>query len=159
MHLEQIEQEIARSVHEEALNGYGVEVVMVGVKSLGLPEDITSKVIDAMKAERKREIEKYEAEGEAEARAIRERAKEARNLIVAFAERKAAQIRSEGDRVRARYFKDFKENPDLAVFIRELDALKTGLKKNTVMILDSSLMSQIKWFREGPGENLNEKPK
>jgi len=157
MRLERIEQEIADAVRAEATSGYGIDVVMVGIKTLGLPEDVAAKVIDAMKAERKREIDSYEAEGEATARAIRDRAREASNLILAFADRKAAEIRSEGDRIRARYFKDFQQNPDLAVFIRELDALKTALKRNAVMILDGSLMSQIKWFREGPGENLKEK--
>ncbi len=159
MRLESVESEIGNRVGKAMLDGYGVEVVMVGIKSLALPQSITQKVIEVMKEERQREIKKLRSIGDAEAMAIRERARSASEKILSFARRKAALIRSEGDLFRARFFKDFKDNPELAVFIRRLETLKAGLKNNTVMVLDGSELPQIKWFRESPGKALESRPK
>jgi membrane protease subunit HflC len=150
MRLGDVEKAILDRVAPQALSAYGVEVVMVGVKSLGLPEQVTDKVIDAMKQEREREISRLNAEGDAEATAIRERAREARDLIVEFAKRRATAITSEGERARARFFKDFKKNPELALFLRRMETLRTGLSQNAVIVLDGTELPQIRWFREGP---------
>ncbi len=152
MKLEDIEREIRDAVVAQASERNGVDIVMVGIKSFGLPENVTQKVIDAMKAERKREVEKLEKEGEATAQTIRVLAELARKQIMAFAERRALQIKSEGDRARAKYFRDFSQNPALAVFLRQLETLRATLKKGTVMVLDGSRLYQIGWFRKGPGE-------
>jgi regulator of protease activity HflC (stomatin/prohibitin superfamily) len=157
MQLETVEDDITRGVAAEAGESYGVEIRLVGIKTLGLPEEVTAKVIEAMKAERQPEIKRHQSEGEEKARKIRERAKEAESLILAFAERKAAQIRSEGDRVRARIMKDFDANPELALFIRELDTMVRAFKENTLFLFNGSWMHQVDWFRKPPGTELNEK--
>lgn len=150
MLLERIEQEILEPVRSQAEVDYGVQVVMVGIKSLGIPEDITAAVIDAMKEERQRDVQRFESAGEAQATAIRERAKAASDQITEFARRKAAEIRSEGDRAAAEYYKEFARNERFSMFLRSLESLKKELSSRSVVVLDGSLVPAVKYFREGP---------
>lgn len=150
MHLPQIEDEVLATVREPARQTYGVEIVRVGVKALGLPREVTEVVIEAMKEERQRDVRKFEAAGEAQATAIRERAKAASGQILAFANRKAAEIRSEGDRAAATYYKEFARNEPFSMFLRSLESLKAELASKTVILLDGSELPAVEFFRTGP---------
>jgi len=149
MKLDTIEDEILSRVHDQAKNDYGVKIVRVGIKSLGLPETVTAKVIDAMKAERQRDVNMYTQEGESLATAIKERAKSDSAQILAFAERKANAIRSQGAQAAARYYVRFKD-ARFSTFLRELESLKVELARKTVFLLDGSALSHMRWFRDGP---------
>jgi len=156
MHLEQIEQEIYGPIAEQAMRDYGVDVAMVGIKSLALPERVSTTVIDSMKEERSRVIKEYRAAGAAEAEAIRQRARQAAQQITAFAKRKAETIRAEGDRKRSEFFEALETNRELAIFLRRLEVLQAGLKDNAVIVFDGSMLKQFEWFRKGPGQALME---
>ena len=65
MRIPDIEGEIFQLVAKKAMEDYGIEVARVGVKSLGLPENVSAAVIDAMKEERQRYVRRYESEGDA----------------------------------------------------------------------------------------------
>jgi membrane protease subunit HflC len=150
MLIPQIEEEVLAAVREPARDTYGAEVVRVGIKSLGLPKEVTAVVIEAMKEERQRDVRKFEAAGEAQATAIRERAKSASGQILAFANRKAAEIRSEGDRAAATYYKEFARNEPFSMFLRSLESLKVELASKTVILLDGSELPAVQFFRTGP---------
>jgi membrane protease subunit HflC len=150
MLIPQIEEEILAGVREPARETYGVDVVRVGIKSLGLPKEVTAVVIEAMKEERQRDVRKFEAAGEAQAMAIRERAKAASGQILAFANRKAAEIRSEGDRAAATYYKEFARNEPFSMFLRSLESLRAELASKTVILLDGSELPAVQFFRTGP---------
>ncbi len=149
MHIVEIEEEILAAVAEEVLRDYGAEVMLIGIKSLGLPETVSDRVIESMKKERQKEADRYESTGEAEALAIRERAREAREQILAFAERKAGEIRAQGDAAAAEWYKEFEKNPRLAAFLRSLKSLKKELTGRTVFLLDGSQIPAVRFFREG----------
>ncbi|MDY6913258.1 MAG: SPFH domain-containing protein [Planctomycetota bacterium] len=158
MIIPEIERKILESVHERAMTDYGAEVVRVGIKSLALPETVSATVIDAMKEERQLDIRMFESAGEAQATAIRERAEAARDQIIAFAERKAAEIRAEGDRAAAKYYKEFAKNEQLSMFLRSLESLKKELASKATIILDGSEIPAVKFFHEGPSvKNLSGK--
>jgi len=148
--LPQIEREILDAVSRPAEQDYGVQVVRVGIKSLGLPENVTSAVIDAMKEERQRDVRKYESAGEAQATAIRERARTASRQILEFAQRKAAAIRSEGVRRAAETYQGYRENEAFSMFLRYLESLEKELSARSVIILDASQIPALRWFKEGP---------
>ncbi|MFP4053215.1 MAG: SPFH domain-containing protein [Phycisphaerae bacterium] len=150
MRLAQIEGELSKFVAEEAEPKYGVDIVMVGIKSLTLPENVTAEVIEAMKKERQKFINRYRGSGNAQAQAIEERAKSAREKILAFAKRRADQIRAEGDRAAAEEFAKFAKNEELAMYIRWLESLKTELKGKAVILLDSSTLSPLQNFMAKP---------
>ena len=93
MKLSEIEAEVARVAAPKLKDEFGVGVVMIGVKRLGLNADVSKTVIDTMKAERQSKAAEYQASGEARATAIRERARAASEKILAFADRKDKDIR------------------------------------------------------------------
>jgi membrane protease subunit HflC len=150
MRIPEIESEILAAVAAEAQRDYGVQVSLVGIKTLGLPQDVAQEVIKAMQDERKKEADILEAAGQAQAQAIRERAREARDKILAFADRKAGEIRSEGARAAAEWYQVFEKNWQLAAFLRSLEGLKKELQGRSVFLLDGSEIPAVKFFSEGP---------
>jgi membrane protease subunit HflC len=150
MDLTQIEDEIVRQVQAELETTYGVQIVQVRIKLLGLPETVSEKVIEAQREERQRYVQDFRAQGEAQAKAIVERAKGAAAEVMAFAQRKAADIRTEGRRAAAKYYEQFEENEELSIFLRTLESLKKELAGRATIVLDGSRIPAIKWFRTGP---------
>jgi len=158
MLLPAIEEEILQPVKRVAWQDHGAEVLRVGIKSLGLPESVTQTVIEAMKAERQRDVRRYESAGEAQATAIRERAKAASNQILEFANRKAAEIRTEGDRAAATYYKEFAKDERFSMFLRSLESLRKELESKSVILLDGSQLPAVGFFQEGPSLKPFETP-
>ena len=150
MKLAEIEQEVYKQIQAQARENYGVEVAMVGIKSLGLPESVTTDVIEAMKNERQKEISTYKASGEAQATAIRERAKGAAEQIREFAKTKAAKIESEGVKATIQYYQQYSQNESLAAFLRTLESTRKALQGQTVIVLDPQAMSSLGYFTTGP---------
>ncbi len=150
MQIQLIEQEILEPVRYRAMTDYGVSIVRVGIKSLGLPQSVTETVIEAMKEERQRDVRRFESAGEAQATAIRERAKAASGQILAFAQRKAQEIRTAGDRAAAEYYKDFAKNEEFSMFLRSLESLRKELASRVVIILDGTQVPAAQYFRTGP---------
>ena len=146
--LRQIEHEMQTEMQESALKEYGVEIVMVGIKSLALPEDVTAAVIRQMIAERRRFITRYEGEGAARATAIRERAKAAKDKIVSFASRRAIDIETRGQEAAAEYYKTYDQNESLSIYLRWLESMRITLKDRTVMVIDPSWMFPLRYFSQ-----------
>jgi len=144
-----IEQEIRTKVQADAMAQYGIEVIEVGVKRLGLPEKTTESVFELMKNTQARLAERYRGEGESIAKGIQARAETDRDRILAYANRKAKEIRAEGDAAAARYYEVFSKDPAFAMFLRELDFLKETLKDTTTFILDFD-QRPYSLFRTGP---------
>jgi len=158
MKISQIEDEILRPLQTELARDYGVDVSSVGLKLMGLPKDVSKYVIDAQKKDQEKKVEKFKAAGEAEATAIRARADRASKQILAFTAAKALKIRAEGDSAAAKYYKKFRKNERLAMFLRSLESLKTELASKTVILLDGSQIPAVKFFREGPSLDKIEPP-
>ncbi|MGZ8921335.1 MAG: SPFH domain-containing protein, partial [Limisphaerales bacterium] len=134
-----VEQEIFRSVQGSALTNYGVKVQFVGIKQLGIPENVTAKVFDRMTAERQREIEKLKAMGEREAISIRSAADRDRAEILAQAEKESSAIKGSADAEAAKHFGVFQQNQELAVFLMQLKALESTLGKGATLVVDPTI--------------------
>ena len=150
MRIGEIEDAILEQIAEESKEHYGVKIVKVGIKTLGLPASVSDKVIQAMKDERQKEASRYKTAGRAEAMAITERAKEASEQILAFANRKASEIRAQGDQAAAEEYKKFGQDWQLAAFLRSLESLKAELQGRTIFLLDGSVVPGAGYFRDGP---------
>jgi modulator of FtsH protease HflC len=133
---DEIEKEMLTMLQPMAATNYGIHVAFLGIKQLALPESITSKVFDRMKAERQRLVKKFQTEGEAKAIEIRSDADRKRAEILSEAEAKATIIRGQGDAEAAKSYAVFEKNPELAVFLLQLKALESSLKERTTLILD-----------------------
>jgi membrane protease subunit HflC len=92
-----------------------------------------------MVAERKQFADKNLAEGKREAKEIRIKAEREKTIAIADAEAKAQKIRAEGDAAAAEFYQVFKEQPELAEFLRKLDALRSVMKGRTTVVFDTAV--------------------
>jgi membrane protease subunit HflC len=132
---EQIENEIAAEVSDKAMQEYGIAIKTVGIKQLNVPKDVTVKVFERMQADRNRKRDSILAEGRAEAERIRSDAEAKQKELLAVATTQAQVIRGTGDAEAARYYEMLKEDPELAMFLRNLEALKKILAEKTTIVL------------------------
>ncbi len=134
---DQIENDILSAVHDKAATTYGIDVQFVRIKQLGLPESITTKVMDRMRAERETRVKQFQAEGEKEARVIRSRADNEANRILAEANARSIEITGQAEAEASKYYAILEQNPELAIFNFRRNALENSLKDRTTLILDS----------------------
>ncbi len=135
---DQIEQEMLDAVQSKAATNYGIEVPdhLLGIKQIGLPDAITSKVFERMKAERGQLVKRLQGEGASEAIKIRSGADREREAILAEAESQATIIRGQADAKVSESLKIFEQDPELAVFLLKLNALELSLKERSTLVLD-----------------------
>ncbi len=130
--------------------GYGIKVESIGIHKIILPESTTERVFETMIAARQRLAENALQEGQAQASAIRSEATSARERILAFAERKAQAIRSQGDREAAVQYQNFAKNEEFAIFLRKIEALRKMLDHNTTFVLSADSLGILDWFNKDP---------
>jgi len=134
---EEIEAKIKNLVNESLSKQekkYGIEVEIVRLKRIELPQAVTAKVFERMKAERNRESQKIRAEGEGISQSIKSRAEAARDAILAMADSDARAIRGQGDAEAAKYYEALNNRPELALFLRKVEALDKVADKLTLII-------------------------
>ena len=100
---------------------------------------ITEKVFDRMVAERKQFADRSIAEGKSKAREIRISADRDRTIALAEAEAQAQRIRAEGDAKAAESYKTFSSDPELAEFLRKIEALRVILRGRTTIVFDTNV--------------------
>lgn len=149
--LDLIEKRAADMLGSElAQAGYGIKIESVGIHKIILPESATAKVFETMIASRERLAENALQEGQAQASAIDSEADSASQRIIAFAERKAQRIRSQGDREAATQYSSFARNEEFAIFLRKIDALRKMLDHNTTFVLSADSLGILDWFNKDP---------
>jgi membrane protease subunit HflC len=137
MKLDEISSRIKSDLSRQT-SDYGIEIVSVGINSIGVPKTISTKVFERMVAECKKVADRYIAEGKSEAQQIRINADSARTIRLANAEAQAKEIRAQGDAEAAKYYAVFKQNPGLAEFLRKLDSLREVMKGRTTLLIDTN---------------------
>lgn len=120
------------------LSDYGIEVTMVGINRIVLPEDTTNKVIERMGANRDRLAQELESQGTARATAIRAKAEADARKIRAFAERRAAEIRAKGEDEAAEFLAQQAADPELAIFLQNVAMLREAMAKRFTLVLSAS---------------------
>ena len=120
---------------------YGIEIQMVKVKKLDLPDENKDAVYNRMITERKNIAAAYKAQGESEAQKIRNTTDRETEVMLSEAKAKAAQLEAEGEAEYMKILSDAYNDPDKAeyyLFVRQLDAAEKSLKNgNTTLFLDS----------------------
>jgi membrane protease subunit HflC len=132
---EQVEKQIFDSIAQSAEAKYGVKIELIGIKRLGLPENVTSKVFDRMTAERQREIDRIKSEGDREASQIKSAADRDRSVILAKAQAEATTIRGDAEAQAAKYFDVQNEHADLAVHLMKIKALEHSLTNAASLVV------------------------
>ncbi|MCX7900049.1 MAG: protease modulator HflC, partial [Methylocystis sp.] len=137
---------------------FGVHVIDARIRRVDLPQQISEKVYGRMQTERQREAAEYRAQGSEQAQKIT--AKADRDVIVlkAEAQRKADQLKGEGDAERNRIFADaFGKDPDFFAFYRSMQAYETAFKPGDTRFLVSPKSEFFRFFT-APEASVAPKP-
>lgn len=124
---------------------YGIHLIAVETKKIDLPDDNKAAVFNRMISERNNIAAGYLAEGESEAKEIRNAADRQVQILLAEARSKSATIRAEGDAEYMRILSEVYDSPEEAefyTFMIALDALKesmTGEEKTLILDADSPI--------------------
>lgn len=113
----------------------GIEIKTLGIKQLKVSEDVSKEVFERMKAERNRRTEAIISQGKAEATKITTDAKSKSDELIAAAEARAKAIRGQGDAEAAKYYKMLEADPELAMLLRNLEALQKILETRTTLVV------------------------
>ena len=146
----QIEEEMHQRLSSHAMAEYGIDIKLVGIKQLGISEKVTADVFERMKADRRRKTEDITAQGQAEAARIKTDAESKKAELLAIVGAQAKAIRGAGDAEAAEFYKMLEADPELAMFLRDIEAIKKILKQEATIILGADT-EPIKLLR-GIGE-------
>ena len=92
-----------------------------------------------MKAERDRLVKQFNGEGEAKALEIRSDANRRRDEVLAAADAESLRIRGAAEAAASKDYITLEQRPELAVFLMQIEALKSALKDRTTLILDEKI--------------------
>lgn len=134
---DQIQQEMLTILAKAVREDYGIEVKAVGIKQLKVSEDVSKDVFDRMIAERKRQTAATVSQGQAAATRIKTDADSKKIELLAAARARAKAIKGEGDAEAAKYYKMLDADPQLAMFLRDLEALKKILQNRSTIVLSA----------------------
>ena len=120
---------------------YGIEIQMVKIKKLDLPNENKDAVYNRMITERRNIAAAYRAQGESEAQKIRNTTDRETAVMFSEAQASADRLEAEGEAEYMKILSDAYNDPDKAeyyLFVRQLDAAKKSLENgNTTLFLDS----------------------
>lgn len=134
---EEIEEEMLASLQKAVAEDYGIEVQALGIKQLKVSKDVSKDIFERMQAERNAMTQNTISEGTAEAGKIRADAEMKKTILLSTAESRAKTIRGEGDAEAAKYYEMLQAEPELAMFLRDIEALKKILEKRSTIILST----------------------
>lgn len=134
------------------MQNYGIELLSFELKQLDLPADNKSAVYERMISERDNIAATYTAEGQAEARIIRNTTDAEITVLLSEAEKEAEILIAEGEAEYMRILSEAYNDPskaDFYSFVRSLDAVKTTMTGNnkTVFLSPESPIAEIFYGR------------
>ena len=127
---------------------YGIEIVVVDVKKLDLPDDNKQAVYARMISERENIAAQYTAEGKSEAKMIENTTDKEVSIMLSDAQAQEEATIAEGEAEYMRILSDAYANPekmDFYSFVRALDAIKDSITgdNKTIILSDDSPVAQI----------------
>jgi len=146
---DEIEKEMLAEIQKSVRSDYGIEIKALGIRQLKISEDVSNAVFERMKAERNRRTEATIAEGNAASKKIVTDALSMQTELLAAAEARAKAIRAQGDAEAAQYYKLLEQDPQLAMFLRDIDALKKILEQRSTVVISADT-EPFKLLRQMP---------
>jgi membrane protease subunit HflC len=149
--LEQLVSEVEADCAADVQSKYGIKIVDVRIKRIGLPDQIRESVFERMRKERARIAQRYRSEGNEEAMKIRAAADKEKAVILASANAEAEIIRGKAEAQATRtYSEAHRKDPQFFELTRTLEAYKKILDEKTTILLsgDSEL---LKYLSRSPG--------
>ena len=127
------------------MDQYGIELLKFETKQLDLPDDNKEAVYERMISERDNIAATYKAEGNSEAKVIRNKTDKEVAIQISDAKKQAEILEAEGEqeymKILAQAYGE-EDRSEFYSFVRSLDALKTSMKgedKTVILSADSPL--------------------
>ena len=133
---------------DDNMEQYGIEVMLFDTKQLDLPDDNKEAVYERMISERDNIVATYKAEGNSEAKVIRNKTDKEVAIQISDAKKQAEILGAEGEqeymKILAQAYGE-EDRSEFYSFVRSLDALKTSMKgeDKTVILSADSPIAQI----------------
>ena len=130
------------------MDQYGIELLKFETKQLDLPDDNKEAVYERMISERDNIAATYKAEGNSEAKVIRNKTDKEVSIQISDAKKQAEILGAEGEqeymKILAQAYGE-EDRSEFYSFVRSLDALKTSMKgeDKTVILSADSPIAQI----------------
>ena len=130
------------------MDQYGIELLKFETKQLDLPDDNKEAVYERMISERDNIATTYKAEGNSEAKVIRNKTDKEVAIQISDAKKQAEILGAEGEqeymKILAQAYGE-EDRSEFYSFVRSLDALKTSMKgeDKTVILSADSPIAQI----------------
>ena len=130
------------------MDQYGIELLKFETKQLDLPDDNKEAVYERMISERDNIAATYKAEGNSEAKVIRNKTDKEVAIQISDAKKQAENLEAEGEqeymKILAQAYGE-EDRSEFYSFVRSLDALKTSMKgeDKTVILSADSPIAQI----------------
>ena len=129
----------------DTFDAYGITVLAIETKRLDLPDENKAAVYERMISERGNIAASFSAEGEAEAKQIRNEADKTVQITLSEANAMAEKLKAEGEAEYMRILSEVYDTPaeaDFYEFMRALDMARNSIKdgeKTLVVSSDSSI--------------------
>ena len=129
----------------DTFDAYGITVLAIETKRLDLPDENKAAVYERMISERGNIAASFSAEGEAEAKQIRNEADKTVQITLSEANAMAEKLKAEGEAEYMRILSEVYDSPEEAefyTFMIALDALQesmTGAEKTLILDADSPI--------------------
>ena len=129
-------------------DAYGITVLAIETKRLDLPDENKAAVYERMISERGNIAASFAAEGEAEAKQIRNEADKSVQITLSEANARAEKLKAEGEAEYMRILSEIYDTPaeaDFYEYMRALDMAQNALKNGnkTLIVSSDSPIAQI----------------
>ena len=148
--LKSLVEGVAKQCAGEALEKYGIVLVDVKIKRIGLPDQVRDSVFERMRKERARIAQRYRSEGNEEAMKIRAAADKEKTVILAEAYAEAEIVRGKAEAKATRtYSEAHQKDPQFFELLRTLEAYKKIFDEKTTILLSGD-SAFLKYLSHGP---------
>ena len=126
----------------------GIEVIDVRIKAINLPTEVSNSIYDRMRAERTAVAKEHRSQGQEQSEIIRATIDAKVTVMLATAQKKAFEVRGEGDALAAKVYADsYKQDAEFYNFFRSLEAYEKSFNsKSDIMVVkpDSDFFHYLK---------------
>ncbi|OBW92117.1 protein HflC [Gallibacterium genomosp. 3] len=131
----------------------GIEVIDVRIKQINLPEEVSSSIYQRMRAERDAVAREHRSQGQEKAAFIQADVDRKVTVILANANKKAQELRGEGDAVAAKIYADgFGQAPEFYNFIRSLKAYEKSFAQSDNLLIVKPDSEFFKFMQRPAGQ-------
>jgi len=137
---EEIQNEMLTTLQQDiADTKCGIEITALGIKQLKVSKEVSKEVFERMRAERNRRAAVITSQGTGEATKVKTDAESKRDELIAAAEARATAIRGTGDAEAAKHYERLEDDPELAMFLRDIEALKKSMGEGTTIVIPTDM--------------------